>query len=367
MSAAVTELNILLNDRCNLQCSYCHFRQRDPRRCRELESRQLDHALQLFFGHTALDPTLPRVLCFNADGEVLTSRALLLWAVERAARLRDQLGAVALTVAVVTNGTLVDEEVASRLARCGAVVTVSIDGAADAHDRHRRGADGDPTHEAVLAGIGRLRAAGVPLSFRAVVTEETAPALAETHGFLQRLGPARPIKLRPVRRSTGAPFPPAWVSRYGEHYLERVRQLLDTGATSDALPDDALHFVRFAADGVVRPSYCNAGRSMLWLAPTGELSCCGLLTGAEHALGVVDELERPRDLEHLLARGARGPLARPLPRRCRGCDWRDACAGGCPALAQLDGDAEGLNPLCSFYAALGALVAERFPPARRGR
>ncbi|MDA8061463.1 MAG: anaerobic sulfatase maturase [Actinomycetota bacterium] len=60
-----------------------------------------------------------------------------------------------------TNGTLLDDTWCRFLAEHGFAVGISIDGPARLHDTYRRDRRGRPTHDRVLRGLRRLRAAGI--------------------------------------------------------------------------------------------------------------------------------------------------------------------------------------------------------------
>ncbi len=353
----IDELVILLNNYCNLRCDYCTFREDHAENFQECAAEYLRQAVTLFFEQFRQQPQAPAILCFNADGEALLSRELLLGGLAYAAELRQTLRAENVLIALVTNGVLLDPPLAEALARLDVAVTVSLDGDAAAHDVHRRDRTGAATHARVVAGIRCLQAAGVPVSLRAVISPETVQDLTATYHALQALAPARPVKLRPARLKTAPALPPAWVETFTCAYLECVAALLRQGTPLVALPDDAYAFARFIAAGVGRASYCGAGRRMLWLTPSGALTICGLFSGGEEMLGHIRDVATVGDLGALL----RHPFAERFRASasadaadCATCRWRPVCGGGCPALPLLSGSAR--PPLCGFYTALGAML-----------
>ena len=71
--------------------------------------------------------------------------------------VRDAVGAaVAVYATVQTNGVGLDDRYLALFNQLGIHVGVSLDGAPDAQDRHRRSADGRGSHAAVAAGLRRL-------------------------------------------------------------------------------------------------------------------------------------------------------------------------------------------------------------------
>lgn len=77
------------------------------------------------------------------------------------------------THAVQTNGMLIDDRWCRLFRRHALSIGVSVDGPPALHDAHRRSRSGQPTHAAVMRGIGCLRANGVPFHAIAVVTRAT--------------------------------------------------------------------------------------------------------------------------------------------------------------------------------------------------
>lgn len=91
-----------------------------------------------------------------------------------------------LIVALATNGTLIDADVARRIRESGIRrVSVSFDGAdAPTHDLFR----GPGAFERALAGIAYLRAAGVPFQINTTVARHNVGQMPETLRMAQELG-----------------------------------------------------------------------------------------------------------------------------------------------------------------------------------
>jgi uncharacterized protein len=73
--------------------------------------------------------------------------------------------------AVQTNGTLVSDELAAHWADYRFLVGVSLDGPAMMHDHYRQDSQGGGSHQSVMAGVSRLRRAGVPHNVLVLVTD----------------------------------------------------------------------------------------------------------------------------------------------------------------------------------------------------
>jgi len=356
----LTDLTILLSNKCNLRCRYCTFTEDDPEKYILADAGNVKKAVRLFFEHASETPGRHRVLSFNADGEVFITPELLFRSLEYATSFRT--GIDGTIVALVTNATLITEEYARRLAGLGVHVTVSIDGEKSVHDQHRVDLQGLPTHQQVLRGIRHLQKAGIPLSFRAVITPETSSGILETFRYLHSLKPVRPVKLRPVRSPEPPFYSDSWVRQFTKDYTACIGTLISENLPVEELPDDAGYFVRLLNENKDRGDYCSSGESMLWMLPDGRLTPCGLLTQG-FVCGRINRIDTKTDFVALV----RMPASRcvsidaPVHRSpCVSCRWLPACRGGCPALAL-----EDKPPLCHFYMSLGNSIDRSLKEMKR--
>jgi len=96
---------------------------------------------------------------------------------------------VGFAVSVVTNGTLLSEATVERLKEIkGLTFLVSLDGDADHHDtiRGQRGA-----HARTIAGIQRLREAGIPTQLNATIIKDNLEDVPYLTKLSRDLGPGR--------------------------------------------------------------------------------------------------------------------------------------------------------------------------------
>jgi uncharacterized protein len=355
----LSDLNILLGNRCNLGCHYCGFTESDPKKSEYLSLLSVRKIIGYFFEHVRRYPNVQRVLCFNADGEAFMNPGLLLASLEYADALRkadDQI-----ILALVSNATLITQEYARKLSSLGVHVTVSIDGPEQVHNRHRVTADGRPSFTQVSRGIENLRKAGIPLSFRAVVTPETSDNMSQTYDFLRTLDPVRPVKLRPVRGSDNPRYNPAWVRRFSSDFTQMVDDVFRSIADISDLPDDAQYFARYLSEGRQRGAYCSSGEGMLWIMPDGSITPCGILTDG-FICGHIDDIHSSEELVGLLSSQASKYIRDHSPAMrepCSDCQWLPACGGGCPAVAL-----SGKPPLCDFYLTLGESIRQQMGEKR---
>jgi uncharacterized protein len=155
---AFREFVLKVHQRCNLACDYCYVYELADQTWRDrpaLMSRDTRLAAARRIAEHAERHRLARV------GVVLHGGEPLLAGTDRLVRLADEVRAAMptgceVTVGMQTNGVMLDESTLARLVRAGISIGVSVDGAAESHDRHRRYRDGRGSHAAVDRALALL-------------------------------------------------------------------------------------------------------------------------------------------------------------------------------------------------------------------
>ncbi|WP_182708668.1 FxsB family cyclophane-forming radical SAM/SPASM peptide maturase [Thermomonospora cellulosilytica] len=149
-----------IHSRCNLACDYCYMYEmadqgwrRQPRR---MTRATIDRVAGRIAEHARTN-RLPRVEVILHGGEpLLAGPDRIRYAVETIRSTVDAETSVAFYLQ--TNGVLLDSMFLRLFDELNVHVSVSVDGDAEGHDRHRRRADGRGSHAQVTAGLRRLTA-----------------------------------------------------------------------------------------------------------------------------------------------------------------------------------------------------------------
>jgi uncharacterized protein len=152
------EFIIKIHSRCDLACDYCYMYERADQSWRDQPrrmSREIVAHTVLRIGEHARAHGLTSVgLVLHGGEPLLAGRDLISYLVSA---VRDAAGpAVTVDASVQTNAVGLDDSYLRLFDQLGIRVGVSLDGAADDHDRHRRFASGRGSHAAVAAGLQRL-------------------------------------------------------------------------------------------------------------------------------------------------------------------------------------------------------------------
>jgi radical SAM protein with 4Fe4S-binding SPASM domain len=308
---------------CNQKCTYCYNEWRDDGGAElgapssALVLRRIDRLVEAFrIDHVTL-----------TGGEPFSHREVF--------AILDRLREHGLRVQIISNGGLIDDALAARLApyRPGYVqVTLNAPEAA-LHDEH---VGGHGHYERTLRGIAALRAHGVTVVGCTVVTRKNAARVGEIlaiwrqHGVqsiaLARFSPAgyaaeATAELLPSRDDVVTAL------KQAQPYAQAGMSIFVTMP----IPPCAVEVERFPE---IQFGTCAVGTSMqeLALGPDGKLRNCTL---HKTAIGGVPDIADPSvDLRALLSAKEIVDYKKVVPAFCEGCAHASTCAGGCGAAAE---------------------------------
>ena len=306
---------------CNQKCDYCYNAWRD------------DGGRSVETGDTeTLLARVERLLdAFDLDHVTLTGGEPL--AHPGLFALLDRLTERRVPAQIISNGGLVTEEIAERLARYKLrFIQVTLNGPdAELHEAHV----GRGHFEKTVRGVKALLARGIAVVGCIVVTRKNAERVGEILSLWCSLG---------VRHIALSRFSPAgYAASYAAELLPSRTDLLtafdqaepfgrDHGMTLNCtmpVPPCAVEIERFAS---IRFGYCPIGTSMqeLALGPDGRLRNCTL---HGKPIDPNDVLDPMLDLAGVLNSPAVAGYRRELPEFCHGCLHAETCGGGCGAAA----------------------------------
>jgi uncharacterized protein len=344
--------------RCNLDCRYCHYTEKQRALYPSACAPRMDDAMleNLVRDHIAAQPpeALVRFVWQGGEPTLLgldTFRRIVDWQ-----RLHGQGRAV--ENHLQTNGTLLDDDWGEFFDRERFLVGISIDGPREMHDAFRRDQGGAPSWEAAMAGLRVLRRHRVDFETLTMVHRHNCRHPREVYDFLVSSG-ARHLQFTPLveRRASPEDLARGLVhAAPGDPRHRPVPQAeAEFFASQESLPPGRFgQFLRTLFDHWVRrdvgrvfvhpfesalsawsgeePTACahtrRCGREFL-LEHDGEMYGCDHYAYPGFSLGNIGRAP--------LVRIANGPAADRfcavkdrLPSRCLACPVRFACNGDCP-------------------------------------
>lgn len=178
MSHPFDQLLIKLAARCNIQCTYCYwFRDKSVYSKPKLFTLEAEHELLIKLNKYLSDYPYKEFHIIFHGGEPL------LFGKKRFTELCKKLDSLQatirpkITLAITTNGILIDEEWAKLFSYYNIKVTVSLDGPAEINDAARVDFKNQGTYEKVIKGIKILRQFNSDPGILTVCSPSTDPSL----------------------------------------------------------------------------------------------------------------------------------------------------------------------------------------------
>ena len=333
--------------RCNLRCAHCYAAAEGDEA--EMDTRAAEAMLEdlAAFG-------VPVLLL--SGGEPML-REDLFGLIARAAGL-------GLRAVLSTNGTLIDEPAAARLAEAGtSYVGVSLDGIGEVHDRFRGEAG---AFDRALAGLRHCRRAGLKTGVRFTLTRRNAGQIEAVLGLLEAERIPRACFYHLVYAGRGADLRGEDLDAPGARaamdcILECTARLHGRGFAGEILTVDNHADGPYLYLRMVREGSERAAEALRLLRANGG-NASGVGIGCVSWDGGVhpDQFWRHAALGNVRRRAfsaiwsdATIPLLRALRDRrahlvgrCAGCRFLDACNGNLRVRAESAGDLWGDDPAC---------------------
>ncbi len=328
-----------VTSRCNLRCAYCYV-------------RRSDEAMDLETGRAAVDAVFRSALAhgFRAvklkygGGEPALNWPLVRTLHRRAVEQAAQSG-LELREVVLSNGTLLTEEMIGWLCGEGVRLMISLDGIGAVHDAQRSFAGGRGSFVQVARNVDRALARGLSPYLSITVTARSAGGLAGAVTFaLERdlLFNLNFVREPGVGQVANLSHGDARLIAGVKAAFAVIEAALPRRRLIDALVDRSVF-------GVPHEHPCGAGRNYLVIAPRGRIARCQMTMGQPVTdVWADDPLQDVRGwhdgFQNVSVDEKEG---------CRDCAWRYWCAGGCPLLAyRTTGRSDAPSPYCAVYKAL---------------
>jgi len=359
-----------IGPRCNIDCSYCYYLEKEKLYPSEKKFRMPDAVLETYIrGLIAAEVKAGvRDVLFAWQGGEPTMLGLPYF--EKIVALQKQLcpEGVRISNSLQTNGILVDDDWAAFFAREKFLIGISIDGPREVHDRYRRDRAGRATFAAVMAGLEKLQRHGVEYNILTTVHRANAGKGKEIYKFLRTLG-TQHLQFIPIveRRApsgdlAGAPQvdddPANHVTDWSVQpraYGKFLCDVFDIWQRQDIGKIFVQFFENQVGMWMGHPAslcvFAETCGNALALEHNGDLYTCDHYVYPEYRLGNVMDRDLGEMAWSTQAETFGNAKRDQLTAQCKRCQFRFACNGGCPKhriLRSKDGEA-GHNYFCESY------------------
>jgi uncharacterized protein len=357
---------------CNLDCKYCFYLEKEKLFPANENFKMSDEVLESYIRQYIEQQDVPAISFAWQGGE---PTLLGVDFFRKVVALQKKYAAgKAISNALQTNGTLLDDDWCDFLAGNHFLVGLSLDGPAKLHDAYRVDKKGGATYERVIAGLRLLKKHRVEFNTLTVVNRLNSQKPLEVYRFLrdigsgfiqfiplvERLADSEAKKLgldlaTPPRSDEETRMPVTdWSvepKQYGEFlctiFDEWVKR--DVGRTYVQIFDVTLGNTLGQGGGLcIFSEKCGTALAM---EHNGDVFSCDHYVYPQYQLGNIHNPSLGQMVGSDAQRQFGQDKATTLPRDCRECDVRHLCHGECPKhrfIRTPDGE-NGLNYLCRAY------------------
>jgi uncharacterized protein len=331
---------------CNFACPYCYIA-KNGQPMEDAVAEQFADRIVASFG----DSSVKQVEVKLAGGEPFLRFKWMKEYVPRVTRRVEEAGGK-IRFAVLSNGALITPEVAEFLREHRMGISVSLDGVGDPHDRVRPSLGGKSTFASVVRGLDNLQAAGLRPYILCTIGDANLAGLPELARFILDRNLGFRISLERDLDNGGRikASDEVVIDTLNRTYDEVERRLQPGMAPLVPGFRETHRLCDLSLRHPIRKA-CGAGESYAAVGLGGALSPCQAALHQPSA-GKLDG-ERPlaaqvKDLVQF------GGLRRDQPNNvCLSCEFRWACAGGCPLLqSKLHGHANAQSAYCHVFKAM---------------
>ena len=316
---AIESISINLTKRCNLRCTFCYNSSGLVKDGSELTAHEMIEFLRLTAPHFGEHPSLVIL-----GGEPFLETEKLL-------QLTEEGNKLGCSVLVSTNGQLISQELAVKIAALGLEVQVSIDGP---KSEHHDGARGKGTFDKACEAVRTLVDAGVHTIISMVCHKGNVDSLAEYFELAKKLKAAE-ARFIPLRRIGGGKSSDCQSIPMDE-LMDAAFDLFTQHPEYLALAGrDAFSIMANTCKAALARPSCGTGLQTLVLDADGQIYPCINLALPQFSLGSIkdgdfdfEELWKARENSKLCDIRHSTSLEN-KDRKCGRCSLRHWCLGGC--------------------------------------
>lgn len=329
-----------LTDRCNLRCSYCYL----PHVREDMSTETGRAAIDAIFRSAHLNG-FKKVKLKYAGGESLLRFPLILELHSYAEKLAQD-HEVFLEEVVLSNGTLLTEDMAKTLKTLGIRLMISMDGMGHYHDSQRPYAGGRGSFKDVSDAVDLALSIGLIPNISVTVSGRTAEGLPHIMEWI--LERELPFSLNFYREND--------LSTSQQDLQLDEQKIIDGMKAAFKVIENNLPRRGFLGGIIDRANFsaphthtCGVGENYLVFDQNGQVAKCQMhIRKPVTNIHVTDPLALIRadqiGIQNLPVMEKEG---------CKDCEWKYWCTGGCPlATHRATGRYDVKSPNCNIYKAL---------------
>lgn len=326
----------ILTEKCNFRCKYCFIKNQEDSGYNS-EDMNLEVALtglDFFCRLIAEDPNqfkLEKKFVFYGGEPLLNWNTFKFLLIKINEYIKNGNLPKETTLNLVTNGSLITDEIAKTLNEYGVNISISIDGSAFATNQNRVYSDGSPTFQDIKKGFLICRSIGMAVGASCTLSEASIFNLNTTVTALIDECQVTNLGFNLMLADEGN-LDEGYNQRASKFIIDAFKIFRKRGVYEDRIMRKAGSF----AKNSIWPFDCGAaGGNQIVIAPNGDIGIChGFLAKRKYFSTTVYDAKFSINSDPSYAEWSmRSPINMP---ECQECPALGICGGGCPFQAEVE-------------------------------
>ncbi|MCW6169402.1 MAG: radical SAM protein [Thermoplasmatales archaeon] len=318
---------------CNLRCKYCFLttsKENPSTMSIDTAKRSIEQIMEATISSKVVSQ---KVILYG--GEPFVARRTVSFSIQYIRKLEKELkennrlaNNVRIRIAIISNGTLIDEEIAHLCKLNNVTMSISMDGAKELHDKNRVYVSGSGTYEDVLRGLRLLQHKGIEVTASTTITKNNVEKLEEVTDHLVSLG----FKKIGYNILMAEDFKDPEIQGLSENTALALLKVYEKYRKKDILIYPVIKQANALFHKNFQWSDCAACSGQLTISPEGKVGVCqAFINNANHfKYSITNESTLFSIIDN-------SPLFNEWRRRspinmeqCTECEAISICGGGCP-------------------------------------
>lgn len=312
---------MLTTTNCNLACKYCFIEN-------EMENDYVKKEMTVKVASDSIDflnkiPTNNNEVRINYyGGEPLLNFDAIKTSSERIKEIKNS---IKFKKALVTNGTLINDDIAEYLVSNNFSVGISIDGYKELHDKMRVYRNGKGTFDDVLIGFEKLKVAGGNPGISCTVGSHNVKELSKVAEYFATSLNIKSMGFNILTTGGNNNIADVSIEESSRAIIDAFSVLREYGVYEDRIMRRVKSFV----DEKIRFTDCAACGNQLVISPEGNVGVCHAYVGSNKYFfsSIYDDMN-PMESETVKKWKSRTPFNKKMD-ECRNCSSVSLCGGGC--------------------------------------
>lgn len=321
-SLNINSFYLIISQNCNMGCTYCFANKGMYYKAGLMSKKTAKDALSLFNDISSSDC---EITFFG--GEPLLNFDVIRETVNYA---KELFKGRTVGFGLVTNGTIISNEIIEFFKKNGFMVQVSVDGNENFHDKHRKFRNGQPTYQKIMQNVRGMKEAGVFVGVRATLCHGNT----DIKDFIKYCAIDLGINagIVPVRSNDkDMIFGKDDVDALYKIYMEEYEEIVSTGEITKILRNPLLcSMIRICFEmenlspAKFEPHFCQAGKNSITVDVSGDIYPCHTFIGYEgFRMGNINNPDMEKIQDFVEKAHWKNKTT------CPDCFARIVCGGGC--------------------------------------